>query len=95
MYTGEVDSMNCGCCLVAKLCLILREPVDYSMPGFPFTIFQSLLKFMSTESVMLSNHLILGRTLLLLPLIFPSIKAFSNELTLRSRWPNYGSFSFQ
>ena len=58
-----------------------------------FTIFQSLLKFMSTESVMLSNHLILGRTLLLLPLIFPSIKAFSNELTLCSRWPKYQSFS--
>ena len=51
-------------------------------------------KPMSIESVMPSNHLILCRPLLLLPSIFPSIRAFSNESALRIRWPNYWSFSF-
>ena len=54
----------------------------------------SLLKLMSIESVMPSNHLILCHLLLLLPSIFPSIRAFSNELALLIRWPNYWSFSF-
>ena len=53
----------------------------------------SLLKFMSSESVMLSNHLILCRPLLLLPSIFPSIRVFSNELAFHIRWPKYWSFS--
>ena len=57
-------------------------------------IFQSLLKFMSTESVMLSNCFILSHPLLFLPSIFPSIKIFSNESTLHIRWPKYWSFSF-
>ena len=55
---------------------------------------QSLLKLMSSESVMTSNHLILCRPLLVLPSIFPSIRLFSNESVLRIRWPNYWSFSF-
>ena len=54
---------------------------------------QSLLKLMSVESVMLSNHLILCHPLLLLPSIFPRIKAFSNESTRRIRWPKYWSCS--
>ena len=58
-----------------------------------FTIFRSLLKFMSIESVILSNHLILYCPLLLSS-IFPSIRVFSKELTLRIRWPKYWSFSF-
>ena len=49
---------------------------------------------MSIESVMLSNHLILCRPLLLPPFIFPSIRVFSNESVLRIRWPKFGSFSF-
>ena len=53
----------------------------------------SLPKFMSTESVMPSNHLILCCPLLLLPSIFPSIRVFSNESNLRMRWPKYWSFS--
>ena len=54
--------------------------MNCSMPGFPvFTISRSLLKFMSTESVMLSNHLILCHLLLLLPSIFCSIRVFSNQ----------------
>ena len=59
-----------------------------------FTNSQSLLKLMSTESVMLSNHLILCRSLLLLPSVFPSIRVFSNESALHVRWPKYWSFSF-
>ena len=55
---------------------------------------QSLLKRMSIESVMPSNHLILCRPLLLLPSIFPNIKVFSNESALCIRWPKYWSFSF-
>ena len=57
------------------------------------TISWSSPKFMSIESVMLSNHLFLC-LLLLLPPIFPQIKVFSNELTLCIRWPKYWSFSF-
>jgi len=59
-----------------------------------FTISQSLLKFMSTESMMLTNHLILCCPCLLLPSIFPSIRIFSNESALHIRWPKYWSFSF-
>ena len=58
------------------------------------TISWSLLKFMSLESVMLSNHLSLCHPLLLLPSIFSSIRVFSSESALRIRWPNYWSFSF-
>ena len=54
----------------------------------------SSLKLMSIESVMPSSHLILCHPLLLLPWIPPSIKVFSNESTLRVRWPKYWSFSF-
>ena len=59
-----------------------------------FTISRSLLKLMSIESVMPSNRLILCHPLLLLPSVFPSIRAFSNESVLLIRWPEYGSFSF-
>ena len=55
---------------------------------------QSLLKLMSIESVMPSSHLILCCPLLLLPTILPSIRVFSNESSLRMRWPKYWSFSF-
>ena len=59
-----------------------------------FLISQSLLKLMSIELMIPSNHLILCRPLLLLPSIFPSIRVFSNESVLCIRWPNYCSFSF-
>ena len=65
------------------------------MPGFPVHHqLRSLLKLMSIESVMPSNHLILCHPLLLLPSIFPSIMVFSNESVLLIRWPKYCSFSF-
>ena len=69
--------------------------MDCNTPSSPvFHISQGLLKFMSFELVILSNHLILCHHLLLLPSIFPSIRVFSSESTLRIRWPKYGSFSF-
>ena len=59
-----------------------------------FTVSRSLLKFMFTEAVMRSNYLFLCCPLLLLPLVFPSIRVYSNESVLHIRWPKYWSFSF-
>ena len=134
------------CCSVAKLCLIICDPMDCSTPGssvlhhllefvqthvcwatnssptqwniqfssvqllshvrlfsapwitarqasLSITNFRSSLRLTSIKSVMPSNHLILCRPLLLLPPIPPSIRVFSNESTLRMRWPKYWSFS--
>ena len=58
------------------------------------TNYWSLLKLMSIESVMPSNHLLLCHSLLLLPSVFPSIRVFSKESVLCIRWPKYWSFSF-
>ena len=60
----------------------------------PISNSRSSLIFTSIESVMPSSHLILCRPLLLLPPVPPSVRVFSNELTLRMRWPKYWSFSF-
>ena len=69
--------------------------MECSTPGFPvITSSWRLLKLMSIESVMPSNHLILCRPLLLLPSIFPRIRVFSNKSVLCIRWPKYWSFSF-
>ena len=62
--------------------------------SLPFTISQSLLKLISFESVMRSNHLILHHPLVLLPSIFPSIRVFSIELALHIMWPKYWSVNF-
>ena len=77
---------------VAQSCPTLL-PTNRSTPGLPVH-HQLTEKLMSIESVMSSSHLILCRTLLLLPLIPPSIRVFSNESTLHIRWPKYWSFSF-
>ena len=83
--------INC-CCWVTKLCLTLCDPTDYSKPDFPVLHYlPNLLKLMSVESGMPSNHLILCHLLLLLPSIFC---VFSNTWALRIRWPKYWSFSF-
>ena len=84
------------CCSSAKLCLTICCTLWTAACPAPlsFSISQSLLKFMSIDSVMLSNHLILCHPLLLLPSVFPSIKVFSNEPALRIRWPKYRRFSF-
>ena len=73
----------------------LWDPMDCSTPGFTATTSsQSLLKLMSIELVMPSNHLILSHLHLLLPSIFPSIRIFSKESVLCIRQPEYWSFSF-
>ena len=69
--------------------------MDCSMPDFPgHHLLLNLLKLMSIELVMPSNHHILCHPLLPLPSIFPSIRVFSNESVLRIRWPKYWSLSF-
>ena len=69
--------------------------MNRSMPGsLSITNSRSSLRLTSIESVMPSSHLILCRPLLLLPPVPPSIRVFSNESTLRMRWPKYWSFSF-
>ena len=70
--------------------------MDCSTPDFPVhhQLPESLLKLMSIESVMASNHLIICHPFLLLPPIPPSIRVFSSESTLHRRWPKYWSFSF-
>ena len=69
--------------------------MDCSMPGFPVLHnSQSLLKFMSIELVMPSNHLIFCHPLLLLPSVFPRIRVFSNESALHIKRTKYWGFSF-
>ena len=63
--------------------------------SLPITNFQSLLKLMSIELIIPSNHLILCHPLVFLPSIFPSIRIFSNDSVLHIRWPKYWSFSFR
>ena len=80
---------------ISQLRPTLCDAMDYSMPGFPVHHHsQSLLKLVSIESVIPSNHFILCPPLLLLSSIFPSIRVFSHESVLRIRWPKYCSFSF-
>ena len=59
-----------------------------------FTVSRGLLKLLSIESVMLSNHLILCHPVVILPSIFPSVRVFSSESALHISWPKYWSFSF-
>ena len=82
---------HCYYCSVAKSCLTLCNSTDCSTPGCSVL---SLLKFMSIELVILSNHPILCCHLLLLPSVFPRIRIFSSESVLRIKWPKYWSFSF-
>ena len=79
---------------VSQSCLTLCNPVDCNTPGF--LVYQQLTELAQTHvhRVSNANHLILCRSLLPLPLIFPSIRVFSNESVLHIRWPEYWSFSF-
>ena len=80
---------------VAQSCPTLCDPMNRSTPGLlVHHQLLSLLKLMSNELVMPSNHLILYHPLLFPPSIFPSIRVFSNESFLHIRWPKYLSFSF-
>ena len=85
----------CCYCSVTKSCLTVCAPCTLvCKTPLSSTISQSLLKFMSIASVMPSNYLILCRSLLLAPSVFPSIRVFSNESVLCIRWPKYWTFSF-
>ena len=80
---------------VAQSCPTLCDPMNHSTPGLP--VHHQLPEFTQThvhQSVMQSSHLILCRPLFLLPPIPPSIRVFSNESTLRMRWPKYWCFTF-
>ena len=80
---------------VAQSCPTFCNPMNHSMPGLP--VHHQLPEFTQTQSIesgMPSSHLILCRPLLLLTPIPPSIRVFSNESTLHTRWPKYWSFSF-
>ena len=80
---------------VAQSCLTLCDPIIAAcQASLSITNSQSLPKLMSIDLVMPSNHLILCHPLLLLPSILPSISVFSNESTLRIRWPKFWSLSF-
>ena len=80
---------------VSQSCLTLCTPwTTVSQASLSITNSRSLLKLMSFESVMPSNHIILCHPLLLLPSMFPRIRVFSKESVLHIRWPKYWSFSF-
>ena len=81
-------------CSLSCVWLFVTSWTAACQASLSFTISQSLLKLMSIELMMPPNHFILCRPLLLLPSIFPSIRVFSNELTLHIRWPKYWSHSF-
>ena len=83
-----------SCCSVTKSCPTLCNPMDCSAPGFP--ILHHLLEFAQTHVCRVGDAIQPSRfycPLLLLPSIFPSIRVFSNELTIHIRWPKYWSFS--
>ena len=91
--THDYFIFYCCCCSVGKSCMTPWDPMAAAhQVHLCFTISLSLIKFMVTESVMLSSHLILWCPLLLLPSVFPRV--FSSESALQTRWPKYWSFSF-
>ena len=92
----QYGTVWCGCCCsVTQSCLTLCDPwTTARQASLSFIISLCLLRLMPIESMMPSTHLILCHPLLLLPLIFPSIRVFSSESTLCMRWPKYWGFSF-
>ena len=86
--------MGENCCSVAHVQLCVIPWTAACQASLSISNSQSLLKLMSIESVMPSNHLILCRPLLFPPSIFPSIRVFSNESVLHIRWSKYWNFSF-
>ena len=87
LYISSVQSFSCV--------QVFATPwTTACQASLSITNFHSLLKLMSIESVMPSNHLILCYSLLLVPSIFPSIRVFSNESVLCIKWPKYWNFSY-
>ena len=87
IHISSVQSFSC-------VRLFVTPWITAHQASLSITNSRTSLRLTSIKSVMPSSHLILGRTLLLLPPIPPSIRVFSNESTLRMRWPKYWSFSF-
>ena len=87
-------SMFSSVLLLSRVRLLATPWIAACQASLSITSSQSLLKLMSIDSVMQSSHLILCRPLLLLPSVPSRIRVFSNESTLRMRWPKYWSFSF-
>ena len=83
----------CCCCSVSQLCPTATPWTAARPASLSITISRSLLRLMSVESVMSSNHLVLCCLLLLLPSVFLNIRVFSNESVLHIRWPKYWSFN--
>ena len=94
MYLHEGSGQFCSVQLLSHVRLFATPWTAACQASLSITNSCSLLKHMSIESVMPSNHLILCRPLLFLPSIFPSIMVFSNESVLHIRWPKDWSFSF-
>ena len=95
MYVCPFDSIYINSVQLFSHVQLFATPWDAAcQASLSITNSQSMLKLMSIELVMPSNHLILCHPLLLLPSIFPSIRVFSNESDLCIRWPKYWSFSF-
>ena len=89
-WTSQFSSIQS----LSRVWLFVAPWTSAHQASLSITNSQSLLKFMSIESVMPSNHLILCHPLLLPPSIFPSLRVFSNDPVLCIRWPKYWSFSF-
>ena len=87
MFISSVQSLS-------RVQLFATPQITARQASLSITNSRSSLKLMSIELMMPSSHLILCRPFLLLPLLPPSIRVFSNESTLRMRWPEYWSFSF-
>ena len=89
------NGLCCGCCSFVQSCSTLCNPMDFSTPGFP--VHHQLLELTQTHVYRVGDAIQPShpcRSLLLLPPIPPSIRVFSNESTLRMRWPKYWRFSF-
>ena len=95
LWTGPVSFVFSSVQSLSCIRLFVTPWTSAHQASLSITNSRSLPRPMSIESVMPSNHLILRRSLLLLPSIFPSTRVFSNESALRIRWPKYWSFSFR
>ena len=94
VYILHLLISSCCCSVLGRVWLFVTPWTAACQASLSFTISQSLLKLMSIESVIPSNHLILCHPLFLLPSIFSSIRVFSSESALLIRGPKYWSFSF-
>jgi len=94
LLSSVIEKLLYCCCSVAQLCLTVTPWTAGHQASLSFTVSQSLLKLMSTESVMSFKNLVLCYPLLLLPSIFINIRIFSSESALCIRWHKYWSFSF-